>query len=170
MYRFERTCVGPLSCWLFCLDAAGKPLRLTDHSQWTPLWVSLRGTQLPQDSEQALEISLVRIHSFVYPAFLALSFLHCKNVEVQCPTLPEKLNRKHHKRYGLPLTRYHVLNINPMRTVLSREGQVQRVGLQRALHICRGHFADYTEGAGLFGRHHGVFWVPQHLRGSQCMG
>jgi hypothetical protein len=172
VYRIERRCVGPLTCWLFCLDSAGKLLCLpaNENRYWFLVWAYLRGGPLSRDSEQGIEISLVRIHSFIYPTFLALSFLHCKNVVVERSAPPEKLNRRHQKQHGVPLTRYHVLNIEPMRKILSREGQVQTLGLRRALHICRGYFADYTKGAGLFGRHHGVFWVPQHTRGSAQYG
>ena len=40
---------------------------------------------------------------------------------------------------------------------LEREGDIQHIGLKRALHICRGHFKDYTIGKGLFGKVRGCF-------------
>jgi hypothetical protein len=43
------------------------------------------------------------------------------------------------------------------------------VGLKRALHICRGHFKDYTK-RGLFGKIHGVFWWSEHLAGALQRG
>lgn len=53
-----------------------------------------------------------------------------------------------------------------MREVLRRDGEmVAGSGLQRALHICRGHFKTYQD-QGLFGKHKGTFWVPMHLRGT----
>jgi hypothetical protein len=57
-----------------------------------------------------------------------------------------------------------------MQEVLKREGNVEEGGLKKALHIVRGHFADFTEGRGLFGRHHGLFWMPQHLKGTLDQG
>jgi len=52
-----------------------------------------------------------------------------------------------------------------MRRVLETEGQSQTLGIPRALHICRGHFATYTERP-LFGKYRGTFWVPMHVRGA----
>lgn len=65
---------------------------------------------------------------------------------------------------------YYVLNIDPMKEILRTEGRSQTTGLKNALHICRGHFADYRDGRGLFRKHKGVFWVSQHTRGSVTEG
>ncbi len=93
---------------------------------------------------------------YVAPALLAISFLHCKNVEITVDVPPTPLSPKHTKRYGRPLIRYHVLNIRPMRTILRKEGKIETEGLEKALHICRGHFKDYrTEG--FFGKYKGIF-------------
>jgi hypothetical protein len=37
-------------------------------------------------------------------------------------------------------------------------------------HLVRGHLADYTKGAGLFGKWRSVVWVPMHMRGFQKVG
>lgn len=100
-----------------------------------------------------------------YPTLLALSFLHCKNVTVETEEPQAKLSKVFQRKHGRPLIKYHVLNIEPMKTVLKTEGRAETVGLKRALHIVRGHFADYTE-KGLFGRHRGIYWFDQHARGS----
>lgn len=106
------------------------------------------------------------------PCFLALSFLHCKNVvaEDRAPAAP--LSRKWEKKNGRPLVRHKVLNIEPMKQVLRTEGGSEQQGLKRALHICRGHFATYgKDGKGrLFGKHEGTFWIPQHIRGNRDRG
>lgn len=101
----------------------------------------------------------------IYPAFLALSFLHCKNVNLVAVDPPEKLNRARVKRGKKPLVRYHTLEIEPMKEVLRREGQIEKTGLKQALHICRGHFKDYRQ-HGLFGRNKGLYWWESHVRGS----
>ncbi len=36
----------------------------------------------------------------------------------------------------------------------------------RALHICRAHFAHYTEEHPLFGKYTRTFYKPMHVRGS----
>ena len=102
--------------------------------------------------------------------FLAMSFAHCKNVTVTSIDPPEKLSRKQEKRYGIPKVRYHVLQIDPMREVLRREGEMSsHSSAPKALHICRGHFKDYRE-RGLFGKYHGLFWWDAHARGSLNSG
>lgn len=101
--------------------------------------------------------------------FLAISLSHCRNVELTAVDPPEKLSRKQLKRYGVPKVRYHVLEISPMRKVLREEGQSQKHGLQKSLHICRGHFKDYRE-RGLFGRNKGIYWWDMHVRGSAESG
>lgn len=69
-----------------------------------------------------------------------------------------------------PRLTYHVLDITPMRQVLRIEGGEAQNGTKRALHICRGHFANYSQGRGLFGKYHGMYWIDQHVRGSASRG
>jgi hypothetical protein len=42
--------------------------------------------------------------------------------------------------------------------------------MKRALHICRGSFATYTEDAPLFGRVVGTVWRPPHVKGNEAAG
>jgi len=62
------------------------------------------------------------------------------------------------------------LEIEPMKKVLKSEGNIDEVGLQRALHICRGHFKDYSNGKGLFGKHKGLYWWDSTVRGTESEG
>lgn len=57
-----------------------------------------------------------------------------------------------------------------MKKVLASEGGAESTGIKRALHIARGHFSDYREGRGLFGKHHGIYWWDPQLRGSVSEG
>jgi len=106
----------------------------------------------------------------LYPAFLAISFLHCKNVKVERENPPQKLSRAFQRRHGHPLTQFHTLQITPMRKVLEREGQSESLGLKKALHICRGHFKTFTPDRKLFGRHIGTYWWDAHVRGTTEQG
>jgi hypothetical protein len=102
----------------------------------------------------------------IRPVFLAISFLHCKNVtkiERGAGTNIGKRNRHEAS------VRYHVLNIEPMKKILKTEGNSETVGLKKALHICRGHFKDYRE-TGLFGKLHDIYWWEPQVRGSQENG
>lgn len=108
--------------------------------------------------------------TFGIPMLLAMSFLHCKNVVRRDATESEGPPAKWLRRHKAPAVRYHVLDINPMREVLRTEGGIEHNGLKKALHICRGHFATYTEDKKLFGKHTGTFWVPAHVRGNAECG
>lgn len=116
---------------------------------------------------------LLRSHSSIlgdtiYPALMAISFMHCRNVTVKKETPPLPLSKKHERRTGRPLLRYHVIQIDHMKQVLEREGHASTEGLRKALHICRGHFKHYgRDGKGLlFGKHAATVWVPMHTRGN----
>lgn len=104
----------------------------------------------------------------IAPFGLALSLMHCKNVIVENHE-PPRLSRILEKRGVKPRVRYHTLAIEPMRQVLRREGQSEKTGLKRALHICRGHFKDYSK-HGLFGKYKGMYWWESHARGSADEG
>jgi hypothetical protein len=99
---------------------------------------------------------------------LGLSFCHCKNV--RRVELADDRGGRWHRRTGVPVDRYYTLDIDPMREVLRSEGGSEQSGLQRALHICRGHFAHYTPEHPLFGKYVGTFWRPDHVRGSADHG
>jgi hypothetical protein len=103
--------------------------------------------------------------ALINPATFAISLFHCKNVSLRAVDPPERLSKKHAKKTGHPLTRYHVLEIEPMRRILDTEGEAQTKGLAHALHICRGHFKTYTEGSPLFGKQVGTYWWASQVRG-----
>lgn len=94
--------------------------------------------------------------------FLTISFMHCKNVElVKSPELKRTKKRRDH-----PRVRYYTLNIHPMRKILDSQGGAQKTGIKLALHICRGHFKDFSNGEGLFGKHKGLYWWDSQVRGN----
>ncbi len=108
----------------------------------------------------------------VHPTLLTLSFMHCKNVESHEVERPAGAGKKGkgRARRRRPRKPYYLLDIDPMRAVLRHEGQVETVGLERALHICRGHFATYSEERPLFGKLAGTYWRAQHVRGRAAAG
>lgn len=117
-----------------------------------------------------LEVEDYFITECVFPALLAMSFMNCKNVQVAEHNPPDKVQRKREKNKKPPLTRYYTLEIEPMKKILKTEGKVDEVGLQRALHICRGHFKDYSNGKGLFGKYKGLYWWDSTIRGTSEAG
>lgn len=125
--------------------------------------ISLHGNESFKNNNIQLFETVVSI--FLLPFFLALSFMHCKNVTIVDIKPPEKLNKKRQKRNKPPLITYKTLNIEPMKTILKKEGNIKHNGLKKALHICRGHFKDYSQGKGLFGKYQGLYWWDMHTRG-----
>jgi hypothetical protein len=104
------------------------------------------------------------------PQLLALSFLHCKNVIVKTDSPSQRQQKRRVKDGRMPMVAFHTLVIKPMQTILQHEGEIGAVGLARALHICRGHFKDFTKGRGLFGRSKGLYWWDPQVRGSLSKG
>ena len=99
---------------------------------------------------------------------LANAFAHCKNVElIDQPLTRQQRRRKERKGE----TFYKVLAIEPFnkqkRNVNSGSSGNEA---DRRLHICRGHFATYTEDKPLFGKYAGTFWIPMHVRGNKAAG
>lgn len=154
---------------MWWLDAKGHVVPDRENANLAAIVLSEKFTQrdtvpsgMDDDSWQALMDMDHR--SFLYPAMLALSFMHCKNVSRELVEPPPKLSRAHEKRHGAPLVKYYTLQIDPMREILKREGGSEQHGLPKALHICRGHFAHYDDKP-LFGKVTGTFWRPMHTRG-----
>ena len=105
-------------------------------------------------------------HIFMFAPCLAISFCHCKNVEIIRQPVPSKVKAKRERKYGWSPNQWHALQIEPMRRQLDAAGANEPGGLQRALHIMRGHFKDYRERRGLFGKTHGMWWWDFRLSNS----
>lgn len=102
--------------------------------------------------------------------FMAMSFANCKNVATVDHRPHARVAAKR-REAGKPVgVTYKTLIIDPMKEVLRTEGGIEKNGLKKALHICRGHFATYTPDKPLFGRLTGTFWKPMHVRGSKQRG
>lgn len=152
---------------LFFLDGAGA---LVDpaadaEDKYHSIWTVGIAPDVASAGQTAVEDAAV----ILFPFGLAISLMHCKNVELVEHRVPSKLQKAYRKRRKREMFRYHVLDIEPMKKVLRMEGDSERVGLKRALHICRGHFKDYRE-RGLFGQHHGIYWWESQLRGDGKLG
>ena len=110
----------------------------------TKFWVIVdRCLPIPgyEEFPEALRDEHLKCAGWILPsALMAISFMHCRNVAVKKETPPLLLSKKHEKRTGRPLLRYHVIQIDHMKQVLEREGNASTEGLKKALHICRGHF------------------------------
>jgi hypothetical protein len=144
---------------VFVLSAEGRLMN-------NPAYLGAGLNALPPDMLRLLTGSS---GSMSFPMLLALSFMNCKNVAVS-DNEPRPLTPREERAGQRPWVRFKTLDIGPMRTVLRTEGDSDTVGLKRALHVCRGHFATYSEERPLFGKYAGRFWIPNHVRGSAASG
>lgn len=116
---------------------------------------SKRSSELQECANLALCLNHVSL--------LAISMLNCKNVVYRTAAFSPAL-QKSHARKGHPLKKvsYKVVEIQPITTIMQkRTGQS---GYSRAAAaIIRGHFKDYRQGNGLFGKLKSLFWWEQRL-------
>lgn len=102
--------------------------------------------------------------------FLLSALLSCKNVTPQPVDPPEALNKKRLKRGKGPLYRYHILTVDPNKgRSLAGKSSGKNLGTM-PVHLCRGHFKEYTEERPLFGRVTGRFWWQPFARGEARNG
>jgi hypothetical protein len=143
---------GPHGTIFLAIDAEGRLIQ-------TPFMQSFAG---PEHAEM-----MKSLINWTFPVLLAVSFMHCRNVKILDEPVIKPLAKKYHARTGRWPVRYKTIEITPLKEILRREGRSESVGLQQALHICRGHFRDYRQGKGLFGKFHQLVWMPQTVRGTK---
>ena len=91
-------------------------------------------------------------------------FLSCKNITTQDNEPPLKLNKKRKKTGKQELFTYKTLIIKP--TGKKQESQQAQGLWDNRVHLCRGHFKEYTAEKPLFGRVTGRFWWQPSVRGN----
>ncbi len=118
----------------------------------------------PTGADEKTSGSVLR--NMFYVPYLTLTFLHCKNVDVATgENWPEKLQKAREKRGKLPLFRWHTLVIEPAKKIIASANNGDKKLTPKALHICRGHFKDFSD-KGLFGKYRRMYWWPMHARGA----
>jgi hypothetical protein len=153
-FGFRDEVQGPDGTLCIAVDAEG---RIVD----TP-WMQTYTLPLPE-VEHYVHLGMAWIH----PALLAVCFLHCKNVKLVDNEVPAKLAKSVERKHGYKPTGFRTLIIEPLKQILRHEGKSDQHGLPKAMHICRGHFKDYREGKGLFGRYHMLVWHDAVVRGTK---
>jgi hypothetical protein len=107
--------------------------------------------------------------SDLFVPFLALSFLHCKNVQLLKNPESPRLQKARERKGKPPLLRWHTLTIEPVRRIVAAANSGNPALTPKALHICRGHFKDFSE-RGLFGKYKGLYWWDAQVRGTSKQG
>lgn len=103
------------------------------------------------------------------PFFFAIALMNAKNVSLVDAPLPPKVARRREKDGKAALT-FKTLHIEPMRARVKQETKPGESETKVAMHLCRGHFKDYRDGAGLFGKYKGLYWWESQVRGAEENG
>lgn len=99
----------------------------------------------------------------------ALMLLNCKNVVTEDNLPPEKLNKKRRKRGKPELFTYKTLKL-VLPSERQKVNEYLSTGRKIKIHLCRGHFKNYTKDAPLFGKYTGLYWWQPHVRGDKKEG
>jgi hypothetical protein len=111
----------------------------------------------------------VQAVSFV--VFVAQSLMLCKNVQIIEQPKPEAVIRKFRRKHGgVSPSKYREVVIKPMQEVVRKAGGFKKLGIEKAMHIVRGHFRDYSPERPLFGKTAGRFFFHSHVRGDSRLG
>jgi len=99
------------------------------------------------------------------------TFANCCNVKLEDVTEELQPVPKIRRRLKLPEIRRYTLNIMGHTGKVSREWNEGEKGVM-PWHLCRGHFATYTEEKPLFGRKGAIgrYWHPPHMKGKKENG
>jgi hypothetical protein len=100
---------------------------------------------------------------------VALLMLNCKNIVTEKIVAPIALNKKRRKQGKQEIFSYHVLNVLLPKKKQGYHTWGEPVGHNR-VHLCRGHFKEYTVEHPLFGHYVGMYWWQPHVRGQNRQG
>ncbi|CCK81223.1 hypothetical protein [Desulfobacula toluolica] len=99
----------------------------------------------------------------------ALMLLNCKNVVTEDNHPPAKLNKKRKKKGKQELFVYKTLKLVLPSKSENKSGTGDS-GIKMKIHLCRGHFKNYTKDSPLFGKYTGLYWWQPHVRGNKSEG
>lgn len=118
-------------------------------------------------SEDDIEESFYRV-GFTLSLFVKL--LNCKNISSSKVEPDAKLKKRALKRGKQDVYSYHILELTPFNKNSNSGEEGGSSGIKKRVHLCRGHFREYTEEKPLFGKYSGLFWVESHVRGRENVG
>ena len=106
-------------------------------------------------------------------SLFAFALANCRNVVVD-ERLPNRAARRRAQTNREPCITWKTLRIERTlhKQLTNATDHLNDPGerLERALHICRGHFKEYSPDKPLMGRYSGRFWWNQHMRGREEKG
>lgn len=187
---------GPVSTWIIPLDEEGRLFIDPYHEETNPTStnrnlfyaMSLGPKSSRGDGEgptgTANQVAICQGWQVILPALLTLSFMHTprttKDREGYHDLVEHEVTgrqaKKYLQRHFRPMTKWSVLDIEPLRRAIreANGGSMPRdfAGLNKALHIVRGHTATYMPNT-YFGRKHDrpiTVFRPSYKRGDAKHG
>lgn len=104
------------------------------------------------------------IRVYAFPMFFATSLMTCKNVTLAEGQVREKDVKKTAKM-GSRAFAFRTITVDALRKSIASGEHGAGHSVMTALRIGRGHWKDYTQGKGLFGRIKGRFWWDSFVTG-----
>ena len=101
--------------------------------------------------------------SLLTPALYALQLLNCKNVRQVESSNHEGLSKR--ERKSVFREDFHILDVPLINRIANGEIEIG-IGGKCPLHTVRGHFKTFTAEKPLLGRHVGMYWWEDYVRGS----
>jgi len=100
-------------------------------------------------------------------AIKTIGLLNCSNVRlIHTGHTHDNVGKGKRSRERLPWIKHHELRVVVGQQELRVNGHKDGEKRINPLHMVRGHFRDYSEGKGLFGKYQlSAVWVPPHARG-----
>jgi len=98
-----------------------------------------------------------------------LMLLNCKNIVTESHTPEIPLNKARRKRGKQELFTYKTLRVK-LPPNKRKEGFDNSLDNHNRVHLCRGHFKEYTVDAPLFGKIIGLWWWQPQVRGQNRKG
>ena len=125
-------------------------------------------TKMPkvEDTERLNVLPQIMIDAALY----TVGMLHCRNIGTEVVTPRRSESHKMEQRYGLPMTRYHILKVTGKGSAAGTLIGAPGAGVPKSLHWCRGHFKTYTDDAPLMGKLTGTFYWGAQARGRASRG
>lgn len=149
---------------LTALNEWGIPRKMMSGSgNLMPIGVVDGPPEMLRQEELGARVNLTVAHK-------ALMLLNCKNVVAQTIEPDAKFNKARRKRGKQELFSYKTLHLVLPQDKASSNGGDETMGEHNRIHLCRGHFKEYTEESPLFGKYTGLYWWQPHIRGQNKDG
>lgn len=169
--RKKEICIGPIGMIIYMVDTESGLLKTKDGQPWY-IWLN----PLDSDEETYLLDANENFYRDIAETAFAMSIrviamLNCSNVQmVNQGMTTDGLSKKDIKIRKLKSLRYHELRVKVGKEIVPIYGKKGNTG-EKGLSMVRGHFKDYSQGKGLFGRiKKPNVWVPPHARGDARNG